>query len=80
MNVGVCTALFSFSFFEEESVCFFFTVGIQWMMQNGEISWTGVDRGRGTQAGRCFQVLTKAVGMREYGTVVMLFQASSVGS
>lgn len=32
------------------------------------------------QAGRCFQVLTKAVGIKEYGTVVMLFQASSVGS
>lgn len=34
----------------------------------------------GLQAGRCFQVLTKAVGMSEYGTVVMLFQASKVGS
>lgn len=34
----------------------------------------------GAQAGSCFQVLTKAVGMSEYGTVVMLFQASSAGS
>lgn len=37
-------------------------------------------KGFWAQAGRCFQVLTKAVGMREYGTVVMLFQASNVGS
>lgn len=33
-----------------------------------------------TQADRYFQVLTKAVGMREYGTVVTLLQLSDEGS
>lgn len=32
------------------------------------------------QADRYFQVLTKAVGMREYGTVVTLLQVSDEGS
>ena len=40
----------------------------------------GVEGPAVLQEGRCFHVLTKAVGMREYGTVVMLFHASSVGS
>lgn len=37
-------------------------------------------RRRPHQAGTCFQVLTNAVGIKEYGTVVMEFQLSDMGS
>lgn len=37
-------------------------------------------RRRRRHAGTCFHVLTKAVGIREYGTVVMEFQLSVMGS
>lgn len=80
MKAGVCTSLLSVSFRGRECVLASSQLESSRRCKTGKSHGKDVYWGSGAQAGRCFQVLTKAVGMSEYGTVVMLFQASSVGS